>query len=210
MKSPPLTEQPEAEAPKAIPVTVLTGYLGSGKTTLLRRLLHQHAHTPLRLAVIENEFATSGIGTENELREDAQHAACRAQIIETSSGCLCCSAGGKDFKRVLAQLVDHRDKFDHVIIETTGLADPAFAATFFKPNEEIFDKWIWKNCEVDDWEYEGESDGHTPARSASTVCSSMFPRFRFIEKHKVASQNARTLRDRRRSPCLHPREKLLG
>lgn len=117
----------------AIPVTVLTGYLGSGKTTLLRRLLHQHAHTPLRLAVIENEFATSGIGTENELREDAQHAACRAQIIETSSGCLCCSAGGKDFKRVLAQLVDHRDKFDHVIIETTGLADPAFAATFFKP-----------------------------------------------------------------------------
>ena len=79
------------------------------------------------------QFATSGIGTENELREDAQHAACRAQIIETSSGCLCCSAGGKDFKRVLAQLVDHRDKFDHVIIETTGLADPAFAATFFKP-----------------------------------------------------------------------------
>jgi G3E family GTPase len=80
-----------------------------------------------------HQFAVSGIGTENELREDAQHAACRAQIIETSSGCLCCSAGGKDFKRVLAQLVDHRDKFDHVIIETTGLADPAFAATFFKP-----------------------------------------------------------------------------
>jgi G3E family GTPase len=136
----------------AIPVTVLTGYLGSGKTTLLRRLLSQNAGTPLRLAVIENEvcppppvffcvntqnklilclqFATSNIGTENELKEDAQHAACTAQIIETSSGCLCCS-GSKDFKRVLRQLIEHRDKFDAVIIETTGLADPSFAATFF-------------------------------------------------------------------------------
>lgn len=103
-----------------IPVTVLTGFLGSGKTTLLNRLLAE-AHGQ-RLAVIENEFGEVDVDGAILVRETA------AEIVATENGCLCCTVRG-DLNRALADLSDRRTAgelaFDRVIIETTGLAQPA-------------------------------------------------------------------------------------
>ncbi|MFN0162492.1 MAG: CobW family GTP-binding protein [Burkholderiales bacterium] len=111
-----------------VPVTILTGFLGAGKTTLLNRILtEQHG---LKIAVIENEFGEEGIDNEILLREQG-----REQIIEMNNGCICCTVRG-DLVRILGDLKRKRDSgklaFDRVIIETTGLADPApVAQTFF-------------------------------------------------------------------------------
>ncbi|HTI71024.1 MAG TPA: CobW family GTP-binding protein [Candidatus Limnocylindria bacterium] len=109
-----------------IPVTVLTGFLGSGKTTLLNRILgEKHGK---RIAVIENEFGE--IGIDNELVINADE-----EIFETNNGCLCCTVRG-DLIRILNQLMKRRDKFDYVLVETTGLADPGpVAQTFFSDEE---------------------------------------------------------------------------
>ena len=110
-----------------IPVTILTGFLGAGKTTLLKRILSEpHGG---RVAVIENEFGEEGI--DNELLIESQE----ETIVEMNNGCICCTVRG-DLVRILGQLLDRRDagavNFDRVIIETTGLADPApVAQTFF-------------------------------------------------------------------------------
>ena len=105
-----------------LPVTVLTGYLGAGKTTLLNRILsEQHGR---RLAVIENEFGEVGV-------DQALVIGAEEEIFETSNGCLCCTVRG-DLIRILGQLRKRRERFDAVIIETTGLANPApVAQTFF-------------------------------------------------------------------------------
>jgi G3E family GTPase len=115
-----------------IPVTILTGFLGSGKTTLLNRLLReQHGQ---RIAVIENEFGEAGI--DNELLvQDVNE-----QIVEMNNGCICCTVRG-DLVRILGELHAKREAgtlvFDRVIIETTGLADPAPVAQTFFVDEEI-------------------------------------------------------------------------
>jgi G3E family GTPase len=110
------------KADELIPVTVLTGYLGAGKTTLLNRILtEQHGK---RYAVIVNEFGEVGI--DNELVVDSDE-----EVFEMNNGCICCTVRG-DLIRIISALMKRKDRFDGMLIETTGLADPApVVQTFF-------------------------------------------------------------------------------
>src|SRR5437763_12597252 len=105
-----------------IPVTVLTGYLGAGKTTLLNRILSEpHGQ---KFAVIVNEFGE--IGIDNDLVVGADE-----EVFEMNNGCVCCTVRG-DLVRIIDGLMRRKGKFDAIIVETTGLADPApVAQTFF-------------------------------------------------------------------------------
>jgi len=109
-------------SPDKIPVTVLTGYLGAGKTTLLNRILSEpHGK---KYAVIVNEFGE--IGIDNELVVGADE-----EVFEMNNGCICCTVRG-DLIRIIEGLMRRKGKFDAIIVETTGLADPApVAQTFF-------------------------------------------------------------------------------
>lgn len=123
----------EATAPK-IPVTVLTGYLGAGKTTLLNRILSENHGK--KYAVIVNEFGE--IGIDNDLIIGADE-----EVFEMNNGCICCTVRG-DLVRIMDGLMKRKGKFDAIIVETTGLADPApVAQTFF------VDEDVQKNARLD-------------------------------------------------------------
>ena len=114
-----------------VPVTILTGFLGSGKTTLLNRILKEdHGH---KIAVIENEFGE--VGVDSEIIESSDE-----QIIEMNNGCICCTVRG-DLIKILGDLKERRTKgelkFDRVVIETTGMADPGPVAQTFFTDEDI-------------------------------------------------------------------------
>ena len=98
----------------SIPVIVITGYLGAGKTTLLNRILtHKHGN---KIAVIVNEFGDVGIDSQLVVGADEE-------ILEMNNGCICCTVRG-DLIRIFGNLIARREKFDYLVIETTGLADP--------------------------------------------------------------------------------------
>jgi G3E family GTPase len=123
----------EATATK-IPVTVLTGYLGAGKTTLLNRILSENHGK--KYAVIVNEFGE--IGIDNDLIIGADE-----EVFEMNNGCICCTVRG-DLVRIMDGLMKRKGKFDAIIVETTGLADPApVAQTFF------VDEDVQKNARLD-------------------------------------------------------------
>lgn len=115
-----------------IPVTVLTGFLGSGKTTLLNRILSEEHG--LKIAVIENEFGEIGIDQELVINTDEE-------ILEMNNGCICCTVRG-DLLRILSDLAKRQDKFDRVILETTGMADPGPVAQTFFVDETIRDQYM--------------------------------------------------------------------
>jgi G3E family GTPase len=115
-----------SDAAAKVPVTVLTGYLGAGKTTLLNRIL-TGAHGK-RYAVIVNEFGE--IGIDNDLIVESDE-----EIYEMNNGCVCCTVRG-DLINVLERLMRQHGRFDAIVVETTGLADPApVAQTFFMEDE---------------------------------------------------------------------------
>ena len=120
----------ELEGDTRVPVTVLTGFLGAGKTTLVNRILTENHGK--RIAVVENEY--------NELSIDRDLVVSEAEeIIEMNNGCLCCLVRG-DLIHALRELLQRRDKFDYILIETSGLTDPGPVAQTFVVDEYLKEK----------------------------------------------------------------------
>lgn len=125
-----VTMQETSTALQKLPVTLLTGYLGAGKTTLLNRILtEKHGK---KYAVVVNEFGEEGI--DNDLVIDADE-----EIFEMNNGCICCTVRG-DLIRIISGLLKRADQLDGILIETTGLADPAPVVQTFFVDDDIKDR----------------------------------------------------------------------
>jgi len=126
-----------------VPVTILTGFLGSGKTTLLNRVLTENHG--MKIAVIENEFGAEGVDNEILAQGDLLTQSADEQIIEMNNGCICCTVRG-DLVRIMGDLRKRREageiNFDRVVIETTGMADPAPVAQTFFIDDEIAEYFL--------------------------------------------------------------------
>lgn len=125
-----MTVTPEAGSDTKIPVTVLTGYLGAGKTTLMNRILTENHGT--RYAVIVNEFGE--IGIDNDLLVESDE-----EIFEMNNGCICCTVRG-DLIRTVENLMKRKGSFDAILVETTGVADPAPVAQTFFMDDDVREK----------------------------------------------------------------------
>jgi G3E family GTPase len=117
----------DAQTRGKTPVTILTGYLGAGKTTLLNHIL-TGSHGK-KYAVIVNEFGE--LGVDNDLVVNADE-----EVFEMNNGCICCTVRG-DLVRILGGLMKRKDRFDGIMVETTGLADPAPVAQTFFVDEDV-------------------------------------------------------------------------
>ncbi len=117
-----------------IPVTIITGYLGSGKTTFLNHILRKYSNT--KFAIIENEFGELGVDRDLLLDKDIP-------VYEMHNGCICCSLN-KAFYQTLENIIDNRLEIDHLLVETTGVADPVQIVDLF-----MFNKFIQKNYIID-------------------------------------------------------------
>jgi len=148
--------------PHQVPVTILTGFLGAGKTTLLNRILSEHHGR--KIAVIENEFGEEGVDNDILLRDDSPE-----QIIEMNNGCICCTVRG-DLVRILGNLQRKREAkeldFERVIIETTGMADPAPVAQTFFIDDKIAEYYLLDAVitVVDAKHAQAQLDNHTEAQ----------------------------------------------
>ena len=183
---------------KLIPATILTGFLGAGKTTLLNRILREpHGH---RIAVIENEFGQENIDNEILVQDSNE------QIVEMNNGCICCTVRG-DLILALGTLAQKRDKgeldFDHVVIETTGLANPGpVAQTFFMDDEVAMHYMLDAVITVIDAKHAMQQlDEHEEAqRQAGFADRMLLSKTDLVSSHEIEALTARLKRMNPRAP----------